>query len=44
MTRIKETESQILVYKVKVINEEDLIVCDVMKSLTIYSYSKGEFK
>ena len=34
-----------MVYKVKLINDEELLVADVMKSLTVYKFtSQNKFK
>jgi len=45
MNRIAETDSQIIVYKVKSINAEELLVADVMKSLTVYKFTdQNKFK
>lgn len=44
MARVSEIESQIMVYKVKVVNSTiELLVCDIMKSLTVYTYAQQKF-
>ena len=43
LDRVAESESQILVYKVKC-ERNEVLVCDVMKSLTVYTFSNRQFR
>lgn len=43
LDRVAERESQILVYKVKC-ERNEVLVCDVMKSLTVYTFSNRQFR
>lgn len=45
LNRLFETSNQIMVYKVKAHPvKQEVIVCDVMKSLTVYSYDSQKFE